>query len=227
MLRQGLALDAGSGRFLHSQQAQEIAARLTEELAKFHEANPQRLGIEPQQLAKALDLEPALVNLAVARLLRAGDVQKQGAVLKLKGRGPNLSNADAALVEKIEATMKAAALAPPSVVELAAAVQADDKRVAKFLTLLVDQGAMVKLDEKIFMHAGAVEQAKQVALDLFAKAGGFETVQYRDALGVSRKFAVPLLDYFDTVHWTVRSGSRRTPGTAAREAIGKPKTQAQ
>ena len=57
------------------------------------------------------------------------------------------------------------------------------------------------------------------AVDLFAKAGGFETVQYRDALGVSRKYAVPLLDYFDTVRLTVRSGSRRTPGAAAKAEL--------
>jgi selenocysteine-specific elongation factor len=42
---------------------------------------------------------------------------------------------------------------------------------------------------------------------------------FRDALGVSRKFAVPLLDYFDTQKLTVRTGNRRTPGAQAREAM--------
>jgi selenocysteine-specific elongation factor len=68
------------------------------------------------------------------------------------------------------------------------------------------------------MHAAAVESAKKVALALFAAKGGFETVDFRDALGVSRKFAVPLLDYFDTIRLTVRSGSRRTPGAAAKRS---------
>ncbi|MGB2820575.1 MAG: SelB C-terminal domain-containing protein, partial [Phycisphaerae bacterium] len=69
---------------------------------------------------------------------------------------------------------------------------------------------------KVVMHRDAVEAAKKVVVDLFAKSGSFETVQFRDALGVSRKFAVPLLDYFDTIRLTVRSGSRRTPGVEAR-----------
>jgi selenocysteine-specific elongation factor len=72
------------------------------------------------------------------------------------------------------------------------------------------------------MHAEAVEQAKGVALELLRAASGFETVAFRDALGVSRKFAVPLLDYFDTIGWTVRTGSRRTPGRAAREKLTHP-----
>ena len=62
-------------------------------------------------------------------------------------------------------------------------------------------------------------KAKEVVLDLFAKSGGFSTVEFRDALGTSRKFAVPLLDYFDTVRLTVRSGSRRTPGAEAKRLL--------
>jgi len=69
------------------------------------------------------------------------------------------------------------------------------------------------------MHREAVEAARKVVMDLFAKSGSFETVEFRDALGVSRKYAVPLLDYFDTLHLTVRSGSRRTPGREARKHL--------
>ena len=63
--------------------------------------------------------------------------------------------------------------------------------------------------------------AEKVVLDLFAKASSFETVEFRDARKVSRKFAIPLLDYFDTAKLTVRSGSRRRPGVKAREALGE------
>jgi selenocysteine-specific elongation factor len=221
LLKSSRAADAGSGRVLHVQQVQALGARLTEELEKFHAANPLRLGAEPDQLARDLKIDKPLLDLAASALLRSGALQKQGSVLRLKGRGANLSNAEVALCDKIEAAMKAANLSPPLTPELAAALQVDETRAGKFLALLADQGAIVKLDDKLFMHREAVEQAKRVALDLFAKAGAFETVQFRDALGVSRKFAVPLLDYFDTIRWTVRGGSRRTPGAAAKEALAK------
>jgi selenocysteine-specific elongation factor len=221
LFKSARAADASGGRVLHAQQVAALGARLTEELEKFHAANPSRLGAELDQLARDLQMDKALLDLAASALLRSGALQKQGSVLRIKGRGANLSNADVALCEKIEAAMKAAALAPPFTADLAAALQADEPRAAKLLALLADQGAIVKLDYKLCMHRDAVEQAKRVALDLFAKAGAFETVQFRDALGVSRKFAVPLLDYFDTIRWTVRGGSRRTPGAAAKEALAK------
>jgi len=71
------------------------------------------------------------------------------------------------------------------------------------------------------MHRDAVAAAEAVVVDLFSKANSFETVQFRDALGVSRKYAVPLLDYFDTVKLTVRSANRRKPGARARELLGR------
>ena len=60
-----------------------------------------------------------------------------------------------------------------------------------------------------------------MVLDLFARQSAFTTMEFRDALAASRKYAVPILDYFDTVRLTVRSGNRRTPGAAAKAALGK------
>jgi len=96
----------------------------------------------------------------------------------------------------------------------------DPRRVADLVRLLLDEGTLVRLGENLLMHASAVERAAGVALDLFARRGGFTTVEFRDALGTSRKFAVPLLDYFDTVRLTVRHGSRRTPGAEAKRRLG-------
>jgi len=77
----------------------------------------------------------------------------------------------------------------------------------------------VELDRKVVMHQQAIESASKVAIELFGRKGGFTTMEFRDALGVSRKYAVPLLDYFDTISLTVRSGNRRTPGAAARRQL--------
>ena len=44
-------------------------------------------------------------------------------------------------------------------------------------------------------------------------------MDFRDALGVSRKFAVPLVDYLDKIRFTVRSGNNRTPGVEAKKLL--------
>jgi len=69
------------------------------------------------------------------------------------------------------------------------------------------------------MHRDAVEAGRQTALKLFQHAPAFSTMEFRDALGVSRKFAVPLVDYLDKIRFTVRSGNNRTPGVEAKKVL--------
>lgn len=117
--------------------------------------------------------------------------------------------------------LRKAHLEPPLPEKIAESLGQPPERIDEMIRLLVDAGSVLRLDRKVAMHRDAVAAAEKVVLGLFAKATSFETVQFRDALNVSRKFAVPLLDYFDTVKLTVRSGSRRRPGVRAREALGQ------
>jgi selenocysteine-specific elongation factor len=89
------------------------------------------------------------------------------------------------------------------------------------LRLLRERGTVVRLDDRIWMHRDAVEGARQTALKLFARAPTFSTMEFRDALGVSRKFAVPLADYLDKTHLTVRCGNNRAPGAEAKRLLGQ------
>jgi selenocysteine-specific elongation factor len=219
----GLVVGLSGGRLIHHAGVQALAKRLACELEMFHITNPLRLGAEVAQLAGQLQAQVELVELAAAELANQNRLQRKGTLLALPGRGANISAKNLELCQQIETAMKAGHLTPPSPAELAATLSANEATVEKLLAMLADQKTLVKLGPQLYMHADAVQQARNVALELFrtSQAGAFETVEFRDALGVSRKFAVPLLDYFDTIRLTVRSGSRRTPGAAARPAIGQ------
>ena len=232
LLKSGRAVQTPDGAAVHADRVGQAQDRIVQALTAFHDANPRRLGMEeaelleqlrrdkpPAQGAEAAVADPALVKLAMAALLAAGKIQRQGTVISLAGRGAKVSPAEQALAGQIEQFLLGARLSPPSPAELAAQLGVPEEKVEAMLRLLEDAGSVVRLDRKVVMHASAVESAKAVALKLFGAASGFETVQFRDELGVSRKYAVPLLDYFDTIRFTVRSGSRRTPGVAAKAAM--------
>ncbi len=219
----GLVMDAGAGQVVHRDVLAELSSRVKSALDEFHTANPLRVGLEQAELATKCETDAALLTVALADMERQKLIDRRGALVSLRGRGPKVSADDLKLCERIETILREAHLTPPSPAELMVSLAIPEKRLQLLLRLLSDQGAVVNLDPKVVMHRDAVEAGKKVVLDLFAKAaqsgsalGGFETVEFRDALGVSRKFAVPLLDYFDTVRLTARSGSRRTPGKAAK-----------
>ena len=215
----GVAMRVASSGFVHRDVVTDAADRIRDSLTSFHDANPTRLGMGAGELTKAIEAPRGVFDLALAQLEAAGAVERAEKVIALAGRGLKLSDEDAALCEQIESTLREAHLAPPLPADLAGALRVTPDRLDKMVRLLGDRGRALRLDEKVIMHADAVEAARQVALDLFRAAGAFTTMDFREALGVSRKFAVPLLDYFDTVRWTVRSGNRRTPGAAAKELL--------
>jgi selenocysteine-specific elongation factor len=92
-------------------------------------------------------------------------------------------------------------------------------KIEKLMNLLADKAVLVRLDPKTFVHRDALASAKQLVLRLFSKKSSFSTMEFRDALGVSRKYAVPLLDYLDKIRFTVRSGHDRTRGAEALRAL--------
>ena len=220
-LAEGAVVALDSGELLHARTIEQTADALIERVNAFHDANPMRLGIEEAQLAADTPGDRRVFDAALAKLIASGSLHRSGMVLASPDRTAAVSAEDRRLFERIEAILKEAHLAPPLPGKLAEELSEPLQRIDEMIRLLVDAGSVLRLDRKVAMHRGAVEAAEAVVVELFSKANIFETVQFRDALGVSRKYAVPLLDYFDTVKLTVRAGNRRKPGVRARELLGR------
>ncbi len=158
-------------------------------------------------------------ELAAASLVNTKRLERQGAVFARAGWSARITDRDQQLNERVSEAFQSAAWAPPIPADLATALSEPAARVEKAMNLLVERAVLVRLDDRLRIHRDSVEAAKQVVLGLFARKPTFSTMEFRDALGVSRKYAVPLLDYLDRVRFTVRAGHDRTPGVEARKLM--------
>jgi selenocysteine-specific elongation factor len=140
-------------------------------------------------------------------------------VLSATGWKPQVADADQRLSEEIETRLQRAGWTPPTLEELSAALGAPAARLMAALRLLAERGRVVRLDERVWMHRDAVDAGREMALQLFRRAPSFTTMDFRDLLGVSRKFAVPLLDHLDRLRFTVRTGNHRAPGAEAKKLL--------
>ena len=217
----GAVVDLAPDELVHRDVLAEVREAVLAAVGAFHDANPMRLGIEDAQLAAQVDRPGPLIDAAVGELLAGGELRRHGTVVGIPGRAASISDEDRQLFERIETTLREAHLEPPLPETLAETLGQSPARIDEMIRLLVDAGTVLRLDRKVAMHRDAVEAARQVVLTLFANANSFETVEFRNALGVSRKYAVPLLDYFDTVKMTVRAGSRRRAGAEARRLLAE------
>ena len=219
---EGTIIDAPGGAVAHRQAVSLLAGKVVEALQAFHKADPARLGMEEADLLAQTAGDKGLLELALATLAAEGAVLRHGAIAALPGRGADISLEDQRLCQQIEAAYLAGQWAGPTVPELAASLGEPPERVFPMVRLLADQGRLVQLGEGIVMHSQAVEAGRAVVVGLFGRLEAFTTMEFRDALGVSRKYAVPLLDYFDRTRLTVRLGNRRKPGAEARRRLQGP-----
>lgn len=220
-LTEGAVVALDSGELLHCKTIEKTEQAIIERVNCFHDANPMRLGIEEAQLVAETGSDRQVFDAALEGLIDSGSLRRSGVVVASPHKTAAVSPEDRRLFERIEAALRAAHLAPPLAEALAEDLGEPVDRVNEMIQLLVDAGTVLRLDRKVAMHRDAVKAAEAVVIELFSAANSFETVQFRDALGVSRKYAVPLLDYFDTVKLTVRSANRRRPGLRARELLGR------
>jgi selenocysteine-specific elongation factor len=215
----GRLLQTATGAWLHRDVRERAATALLAELRAFHSAQPERAGATREVLREWLKLDTDLFDSATSWLLQEPLIQSSGELLAVAGWQARVPDRDQQLSDQVEAKLSAAGWAPPSPEELALALGESPPRISIVLRLLADRGVVVRLDERIWMHRDAVGAGQRVALELFRHAPRFSTMEFRDALGVSRKFAVPLVDHLDKVRFTVRSGNHRTPGVEARKLL--------
>jgi selenocysteine-specific elongation factor len=213
------AVQAPGGGWLHCAVVQKMAEKILPAVQTFHAANPQRAGISREELQATLNAGPVLLEAAAESLLASGQLERNGALWARAGWNARISDRDQRLCDQIAAKLQQAGRSPPGLEELAASANEPLPRVLAMARLLAERGVVVRLDDQIWMHRDAVEAGKQTALKLFARAPAFSTMEFRDALGVSRKFAVPLVDYLDKIRFTVRSGNNRTPGAEAKKLL--------
>jgi selenocysteine-specific elongation factor len=210
---------APSGGWLHHEVIQKLAENILAAVQTFHTANPQRAGISREELLATLKTNPVFLDAAADSLLQSKQLERNGALLTRAGWNARVPDRDQNLCNQIAAKLLHAGWSPPGFEELAVSVNEPLPRVTAMAKLLAERGVVVKLDDRIWMHRDAVEAGKQTALKLFHRTPAFSTMEFRDALGVSRKFAVPLVDYLDKIRFTVRSGNNRTPGVEAKKLL--------
>ncbi len=220
LIQQGRILRLPDERLIHAGIVQEAASGLLEQLKNFHTSQPQRAGIaKPDWFARS-GQKPAIAEAALSLLLESRKVESAGEFFALPGHSARVSNPDQVLCDQLAATFKEHGFAPPDPANLSATLKQPLPRIQKLTQLLLEQGKLVRVDPSIVIHRDALEAAKAQALRLFAARSKFTTMEFRDALGVSRKYAVPLLDLLDKLRFTVRNGHDRTPGVEARKGLG-------
>jgi selenocysteine-specific elongation factor len=198
--------------FITSEALEALLAAVERELLAFHAADPKATGLATSALRDRIDrrLSPkafdAVLEIAVAR---KSAVAEKGQVRHPKAAVSALA-AESEAETKLLSLLRGQGLAPDNVAELAAAAKVDAGLARKVLGRLATNGEVVRVSSELHFSAEAMERAKAKLVEyLGAHPEGAPPSKLREVLDVSRKYALPVLEYFDTHGVTKREENLR------------------
>jgi selenocysteine-specific elongation factor len=178
-------------------------------LDAFHKANPLVAGISKEELRDKLGLHPAVMEAVLAALARDKKAEVAGEQVRLAGRGVELKDEEARAKAQIEKAFAQAGLKVPLMKEVLAALPVDKARAQKLVTLLLRDRVLVKLADDLVFHHSALDGLRQLMAAQKVKSAKIDVGTFKDLLGVTRKYAIPLLEYLDQQRVTRRVGDER------------------
>lgn len=189
----------------------ELIRKITIAVKNFHENNALQFGIPKEELRSRFGKSvPADVFAAVLEhALERKQLQIQKELVAVFGRKVALDQQQEALSSRIEEFLKSAGLDTPGLEDLAKQLNQSQQTTRNILYLLVREHKAVKITDDYFLHGQAWEELKQKIRDLKSRQKSFSVPDFKALFGISRKYAIPLLESLDREGVTRRSGNER------------------
>jgi selenocysteine-specific elongation factor len=206
----GRVVDLGRGLLVHADWVVRGEENVVEAVRKFHERSPLVLGMKKAALPDLVGGSAPVVDGLLERLAAAKAVEPlDGGRLRAWGRVPALN---ASQQQKRDAILEILARDPwqtPRTDEIPTLVGGVSAEVDQILSLLDEEGRIVRLREGVVLLAETVEAAKGKIAEHVARAGSLAPSDLKDLIGATRKYSIPLLEHLDAVGFTMRRGDRR------------------
>jgi selenocysteine-specific elongation factor len=189
-------------------------AQLRETVQAFHTANPLVGGISREELREQTSLPVEVFEHALKRMTEEKKLELSADLVHLPGRGVVMKDEEAESKKIIEQAFSSAGLQVPALYNVLAGLKLDKTRAQKIVTLLLRDKVLVKVSEELVFHQSALaELRKQLAAyktkATVAGVAKIDVGKFKEMTGVSRKYAIPLLEYLDRERLTRRVGDER------------------
>jgi selenocysteine-specific elongation factor len=205
----GDAIALEGNRFAHGNAIREVRMRIEAALGALHDRSPLSLGFPRKELMPRLQDDRPLVEHALADLLREGRVRQNSAGYQLASRTPALDPEQEKVAVALRQIYRSKGFQSPRPDELTGLTGAPEPRVQAVLAHLCQTGELVRMDDRVVLHRDFVELSKQKILEHLARRDSLEPGQIKDALGTTRKYVIPILEYWDAQRLTRRVGNAR------------------
>jgi selenocysteine-specific elongation factor len=196
-------------QFLHFPALEDLKSQLRTAVEAFHKQNPLAAGVGKEELRALLNATAGVFALALAKLQQEKKLEVEGDWVRLPGRGVVMKDEEAESKKRIEEAFAAAGLKVPALQEVLAGLKIDIARAQKIVTLLMRDKVLIKISDDLVFHRTTLEELRRQVAAYKKKSPKIDVAKFKELIGVTRKYAIPLLEYLDRERITKRVGDER------------------
>ena len=180
------------------------------QLGDFHQRFPMKSGLSKEELRTKLppEVDVKLFQILINELIQSKEVVLEKDKLRLSGH--QISSVDEkGLVKRVEASVLKGGLQPSSPKELSEEWSEGEEEVRAIFEHLVHEGVLVKVKSELYFHRIPFENLKGELITYLKSHREITTPQFKEMTKASRKYVIPLIEYFDQIKLTLRLGDKR------------------
>jgi selenocysteine-specific elongation factor len=201
------------GWLVHRRGLGAFVAAVGEQLEAFYKQHPLRLGLAKEEVRRKLGIGGKEFTALLGAAQRGGHFTVVRERVAVSGRAPALNSGQAKIGEALMSAVMEAGFNPPTVAELRERVKGRDTE--EVIIYLIEQGQAIRVGDDLIIGAELLEDGARRTRAHLQAHGKISVAEFRDLLGTTRKFALPLLEWMDEQKVTRRVGDERLPGQNA------------
>jgi len=210
--RKILVIESEKQRMMESSVYEKLCNQAIEILEAFHKENPLKPGLSKEELRSRLHrgLDPRLFQFMLNNLCKHKKIVQDQAIIRLPSHTVALKDEENILRRDMETFYKDAGLAPPTMKELLARfTKYPENLVREVLNVLRRENIIIKVNEELYFPAVPIMELEKKLRDFIKKEGEIDAPRFKGLTGLTRKYSIPLLEYFDKIKVTIRVGDKR------------------
>ncbi len=195
----------------HTGNWENLGGRILTALTDFHRENPVKVGIDRNSLRKMVGgIDRALFESILGGLIDQQKVKTSGALVSLSSHTIVLTPFQKMLRDQLERMILGEGYSTSGVRTWAQELGTKEDEIEEILEAMENLGIVVRIDESIVLHRDMIEKAKKDLVEYLGENKEITVSSFRGLVGTTRRYALPLLKYFDDKAVTQRSGDKRT-----------------
>jgi selenocysteine-specific elongation factor len=195
--------------FIHAEFYNKAKEEIVAILGDYHRRFPLKKGLVKEELRSRMagNIKEKLFNQLISDLIQETLIARDKDIIRVKDYQIKLLQDQEELRNQIEQIYLKEGLEPPYFKDLDQNIKEGGGR--DLLEMMVKDGMLIKVKEDLFFHKEAIEELKGRLVDFIKEKGEIATPELKNLTGVSRKYTIPLIEYFDKIQLTVRIGDKR------------------